>query len=162
MNLQQIAGAVLVIVLVGIIAVVGMQINTSMAEGELVSTTNNETVTLGNSTTTALSYPHATSLTSVGNATGTIGSGNFTIAGDKRGSTITTTGYPEFATGSYWVVYTYGRTNDAYYAAENSTAGMENITGQLSLIGLIIIMAAVIALLWGSFSGMLSGNQGGL
>ena len=50
-------------------------------------------------------------------------------------------------------------TSSAYLAVENSTAGIQQVTSQLSLVGLIVIMAIVIGVLWTSFGGML--NRGG-
>ena len=51
--------------------------------------------------------------------------------------------------------------NAVYDAAQNSTLGIAQITSQLTLVGLIIIMAIVISLLWGSFGGMM-GRGGGV
>lgn len=47
-----------------------------------------------------------------------------------------------------------------YLAIENSTAGIQQVTSQLSLIGLIVIMAVVIGVLWASFGGMFSRGGG--
>lgn len=44
-------------------------------------------------------------------------------------------------------------------AAANASAGISQITSQLSLVGLIVIMAIVIGVLWSSFR---FGGQGGI
>lgn len=50
---------------------------------------------------------------------------------------------------------------DAIYdAAQNSTVGIAQITSQLTLVGLIIVMSIVIGLLWSSFGGMMMGGRG--
>lgn len=50
----------------------------------------------------------------------------------------------------------------AYYAAQNTTAGLNQIVSQLSLVGLIVVMAIVIGVLWTSFGGLSFGNAGGI
>ena len=49
-------------------------------------------------------------------------------------------------------------TTAAYAAAGNTSLGIAQITSQLSLVGLIVIMAIVIGVLWSSFR--FGGNQG--
>jgi len=44
----------------------------------------------------------------------------------------------------------------------NASAGITQVTGQLSLVGLIVIMAIVIGILWTSFGGMMGGSQQGI
>ena len=51
-------------------------------------------------------------------------------------------------------------TSNVYLAAENSTAGINQITSQLTLVGLIVIMAVVIGVLWSSFGGVFRGGGG--
>jgi len=50
-------------------------------------------------------------------------------------------------------------TGSVYLAAQNSTLGIQQITSQLTLVGLIVIMSIVIGVLWTSFGGMF--NRGG-
>ena len=52
-------------------------------------------------------------------------------------------------------------TTNVYLAAANVSSGIAQVTGNLSLVGLIIIMAIVIGVLWTSFGGML-GHGGGV
>ena len=52
-------------------------------------------------------------------------------------------------------------TSATYLTAANVTAGIQQITSQLTLIGLIIGLAIVIRILWGSFGGMFRGGTGG-
>lgn len=49
---------------------------------------------------------------------------------------------------------------DVNLTVENATDGIEQITSQLSLVGLIVIMAIVIGVLWSSFGGMMGGGGG--
>lgn len=44
--------------------------------------------------------------------------------------------------------------------AKNSTAGIQQISQNLTLIGLIIAMAIVIGILYGAFGGMFRGSEG--
>lgn len=52
----------------------------------------------------------------------------------------------------------YSAGNAVYDAAANSTLGIQQITSQLSLIGLIVAMAIVIGILFGAFGGMFRGG----
>lgn len=40
----------------------------------------------------------------------------------------------------------------------NGTLGIQQITSQMTLVGLIVVMSIVIGLLWSSFGGMLGGR----
>ena len=42
----------------------------------------------------------------------------------------------------------------------NASLGIQQITSQMTLVGLIVVMAIVISLLWGSFGGMMGGTGG--
>ena len=53
-------------------------------------------------------------------------------------------------------------TSDVYLAAANVSDGIEQVTTNLTLVGLIVIMAIVIGVLWGAFGGMLGGGAAGL
>lgn len=52
----------------------------------------------------------------------------------------------------------YSAGNAVYDAAQNSTLGIQQITSQMTLVGLIVVMAIVIGLLWSSFGGMMRGG----
>ena len=52
-----------------------------------------------------------------------------------------------------------GTTSDVYLAAANGSAGISEVTSQLTLVGLIIIMAIVIGLLFSAFR---FGGSGGV
>lgn len=44
----------------------------------------------------------------------------------------------------------------------NSTLGIQQITQQMTLVGLIVVMSIVIGLLWSSFGGFVGGSTGGI
>ena len=44
--------------------------------------------------------------------------------------------------------------------AGNASLGIQQITSQLTLVGLIVVMAIVIGLLWSSFGGMMGRGEG--
>ena len=159
---------VLLLVFVSLIAIVGIKINDSLqtTDSGTITTAINETVALSNNSYTALTYSRALYITSLGNATETMGSANYTLLGNKTASSVqflysngTGAAGGVAVDGNYWVYYTYDIPSEAYYAAGNSTTGIEQITSQLALVGLIVIMSVVITLLWGSFK---FGNQGSM
>ena len=51
--------------------------------------------------------------------------------------------------------------SDVNITVGNATAGINQVVTQLSLVGLIVIMAIVIGVLWTSFGGMM-GSTGGI
>lgn len=51
--------------------------------------------------------------------------------------------------------------SDVNVTVGNATAGINQVVSQLSLVGLIVVMAIVIGVLWSSFGGMF-GSGGGL
>lgn len=53
-------------------------------------------------------------------------------------------------------------TSSVYLAAENTTAGIQQLTSQMTLIGLIIAMAVVIGILFSSFGGLFGSSGGGV
>lgn len=53
----------------------------------------------------------------------------------------------------------YSAGDAVYDAAQNSTLGIGQITSQMTLVGLIIVMSIVIGLLWSSFGGMVAGRM---
>jgi hypothetical protein len=53
-------------------------------------------------------------------------------------------------------------TSNVYLAIENSTSAIQQITSQLSLVGLILIMSIVIGTLWLSFGGLFASGRGGI
>jgi len=165
LSLNQAPMAVMMIVFIGLIAVVGITINTQLRDSSWTSATHNETIAIANNTATSLAFPRALSISSLGNVTYTVGSANYTLASTESTSTVTVV-YSDsagvWASGNYWVVYEYKNIDSAYSAADNSTKGIQNITDQLSLIGLIIIMSIVIGILWTSFGGMFRSSGGGI
>lgn len=54
----------------------------------------------------------------------------------------------------------YSAGDAVYDAAQNSTLGIAQVTSQLTLVGLIVIMSIVIGLLWTSFGGLM--GRGGM
>lgn len=158
------ATAVLLIIIIGVTAVVGISIN-SQIQSQGISYTqtgvNETSVAFTNNTYSALAVPYAISITSIGNASMTIGSANYTLLANTSASSVqmlyynSTSTVPENATGflngNYWVMYDYNLPNDAYRAAGNSTLGIQQVTSQMTLVGLIVVMAIVIGLLWSSF-----------
>ena len=54
----------------------------------------------------------------------------------------------------------YSAGNAVYDAAQNSTLGIAQITSNLTLVGIIVIMAIVIALLFAAFGGQMRGSGG--
>ena len=152
---------VMMIVFIGLISFTAIKINDTIKEDVsigLTSTTYNETVALVNNTYTALTYPRITSIYNIGNATETILAANYSASLNNTGSSIylyysNGTGTPGGLSvdGNYWVYYTYNAPNDMYYGATNSTEGVNSIINQMTLIGLIVVMAIVIGVLWGTF-----------
>ena len=107
---------------------------------------------------------YVTSITSLGNASMTIGSANYSLSSAKTGSSVTVT-YSDAAsgtwsTGSYWAVIVYNELNPTGQAMRNSTEGPMEITENLELLGLIIILGAVMAVLLMSFGGFMKSGGG--
>ena len=163
------AAAVMLILVIGVTAVVGISINNQMQTNlySQVSIVNESQAGWANNTYEALTNSYAISVTEVINSTLVIGSGNYTLLGNVSGSSIwmhfngTSDGVnaDNFQTGDYNVSYTYYSPTDATRAAANSTLGIQQITSQLTLVGLIVVMAIVIGLLFGAFGGMMTAGK---
>lgn len=169
-GLDLVAGAssVLLIVIIGVVAVVGININTQLESISLDQTRVNETVTITNNTYNALNGDGAVAIYTIGNTTWnintTVGSGNWTVFSNITGSSFNFVYSSEgsvgtFVDGSYWVSYDYMQENNAYRAATNTTRGVQQVTQQLTLVGLIVVLSIVIGLLWSSFGGVVTAGK---
>lgn len=167
-GLAELPAAVLILIIVGSFVIVGTTLNDSLKATKTTERIANQTsVAFTNNTRTVLTYPWITSI-SIGNMTGTILSANYTLTSNTSSSSVLLrySRGPGPAgevkvNGNYWVYYTWTDPQDAYYAAENSSLGLLEITDNMRLLGLIIIMGAVISILLASFGGLLN-QSGGL
>ena len=165
-TLSQAPMAVLTLVFIGLLIIVGAkiftQVDTTSYDSSVIV---NETITTWtNNTYEPLARQWATGISSISNTTNVIGSGNYTLLANESASAILIQ-YSDAANnawlaGSYNVSYPYNYRTQAYYDSQNATGGLENISTQMTLIGLIIGLAIVIRILWGSFGGMFKGGAG--
>ena len=136
------------LVVVGIMIGLGTLILFTVDDTAAVSpiTYANESVTLANSTYTALAQPRGVAITAVTNATAGqpgLELGNFTMVGNRSSSSILMTGYPEFSSAAYWVQYTYqadSATSDVLTSASDSVG----VFGDWLVIIAIVIVAVVV------------------
>jgi len=140
--------AVMIVIVLGLFLAVGSMILLTMDDTSSVSpvTTYNESVTLANNTYTALTQPRGLTITAVTNATAGepgLELGNFTMLGNRSGSSIAMTGYPEFVSAAYWVQYTYSA-DSATSDVLTSTVDSVGVFGDWLVIIAIVIVAVVV------------------
>ena len=120
------------------------------SDAMVTSSTNNETITSwANNTGKSLTYPLVTSITSIGNATYTVGSGNYTLTSDSNAASVTMIYIDSagtWATGDYWVSYTYDAKSVAYNSTDDGLDAVGDVSGWLSIIVIIMIAVFIIYL----------------
>ena len=157
----------LAIIIIGVVVVVGISINDGLQESEFTTRYYNDTsVSTTNNTYLSIDVANVKGIVSAGNSSSpytAIGTGNFTTIVSNESTTTSSvlfSGWNGYTAGqTNWVYVTYEVPNDANLAARNSTTGVEQISTQLSLVGLIVVMAVIIGILWTSF-GFRNSNGG--
>jgi hypothetical protein len=117
----------------------------------------NETITSWtNNTYKAITYYRGvTGITSIGNATFTLGSGNYTFYGNSTGASVLmhygalapNTGYNASASPGYWVVYDYSTDTDASDLLDSSNDSLGVIGDWLGILAIVIVAVVVLGLI---------------
>ena len=140
------------LVVVGIMIGLGTLILFTVDDTAAVSpiTYANESVTLANSTYTALAQPRGVAITAVTNATAGqpgLELGNFTLFANRTGTSIAMTGYPEFVSAAYWVQYTYSADSDASNSLTSGNDAIGVFGDWLEIIAIVIVAVVVLSLI---------------
>lgn len=164
LSLMVLPTAIILFVIIGMLVGIGADINDTIEDSKGFTTWyKNDTVAATNNTYLALTQKYAVSIVSAGNASAAGGYelGNFTVLANKSASSVAFTGWPEFTAGqNIWVYYSYNAETYTANALRNSTQGLNEVSSNSQLLGLILIMGAVITILLGSFGTFMRGSGG--
>ena len=158
---------VMTLIMLSVVSVVGLQLNDVLqgdaGQNNLYTKQNESLTSWTNGTYKTLTNAYAIDLIEIRNSTDVIYnksseySSNATLAANRTASAIRvhwTSGISGtvWKVDSYDVWYQYYGANDAGLASGNATKGISEITGNLSLVGIMVIMAIVIGLLFAVFA----------
>ena len=157
-QLNQAFGAVLMLVLIGVLVIISIYMFSALGTSLLVTGTSgsgvNESITITSTGTTlfggTLISPSCGTITSVFNNSGySLDSGNYTQTGCVVANSTTTVPY-----GTTWKInypYTYSATTAGYNASSTMITNFSGYPALVGLVGTIIFLGIVIGVLVASF-----------
>lgn len=155
MRIEDLVPLVTTFVLAGATLSIGIAVMEGTEQSFDLQTESNS-YTLTNLTYVDLGPEHVVSISSVANATFTLGSGNYSLYKHKWiYSTLgsTTSGTDDIQDATAWTVNYSIYSKDAFNTAHNATVGLGELASWMPTIGLVLAAALVMGVIYTSFVG---------